>query len=348
MLSENGQVIWQDTTRVHQLLRVKGRKIAILIHVNPDGDAVGSALGLAGVLVNMGHECTVISPNAIPGFLQWMPDCENMIVYEEQPERAMSATDSSDMIIALDFNNLSRIKHFEKLVFPPDACILMIDHHPDPDDFAHCLISDTSSSSTAELVFDFIKKEGLSEYIDKDVATCIFAGIMTDTGCFSYNSSGTGTYIAVAELLGYGIEKDRIYSLVYDNFSFERMKMLGYALHQKMEIIPELHTAFIWLTRAELEEFDFKTGDTEGFVNFPLSISGITFSAFFMEKHDQIKVSFRSKGSFEVNSFARSYFNGGGHPNAAGGETCESMDSALARFRKALAENTDKLAAYED
>jgi phosphoesterase RecJ-like protein len=274
MSNENGQAIWNDTARVHQLLRVKGRKIAILIHVNPDGDAVGSAFGLARVLVNMGHDCKVISPNSVPGFLQWMPGYDNMVIYEEQPEAAVSAAGSSDMIIALDFNNMGRIKHFDKLVFPPDALIMMIDHHPDPDDFAHCVISDTSCSSTAELVYSFVKKEGLAEYIDREVATCIFAGIMTDTGCFSYNSSGSGTYLAVAGLLGYGIDKDRIYALVYDNFSAERMKMLGYALHQKMEIIPELHTAFIWLTLAELEEYDFKPGDTEGFVNFLFPFQG--------------------------------------------------------------------------
>lgn len=348
MLNEGSQVIWQDTSLINKLFREKGRKTAILIHVNPDGDAVGSALGLAKVLISMGHECKVISPNAIPGFLQWMPGYENIIIYEEQPEKASLWANSAEIIVTLDFNNLSRVKQFEKFVFPPDAYILMIDHHPGPENFAHCIISDTSSSSTAELLYRFLKKEGFSAYIDKDVASCIFAGIMTDTGCFSYNSSGSNTYITISELLEHGIEKDTIYALVYDNFSAGRMRMLGYTLYSKMEVFPGLHTALIWLTKDEMGRFNFKTGDTEGFVNYPLSIGSIRFSAFFVEKDDHIKVSFRSKGRFEVNEFAKSYFNGGGHVNAAGGETYESMEAAIERFRKALALNSDKLSSYED
>jgi bifunctional oligoribonuclease and PAP phosphatase NrnA len=339
---------WQDTERVMQLFFSKGKRVSILIHVNPDGDAAGSALGMKKVLENMGHDCSVISPNAIPQFLKWMPGCASIVIYEDEPGRAASLIGSSEIIIALDFNNLRRIRHFENLVFLTGSFVLMIDHHPEPDDFADCAISDVSASSTAEIVYQFIKSENLLKYMDADAAACLFAGIVTDTGCFSYNSSDPGTFEIISELLTYGIDKNRIYSLLYDNFSSDRMRMLGYALYSKLEILPDLHTGYIWLTMEELGKFNFSVGDTEGFVNYPLSIKGIRFSAFFTEKEDHVKISFRSKGNFEVNTFAKSYFNGGGHTNAAGGESYRNMKDTLEYFLEILLENREKLSEYED
>ena len=348
MAKENTTRIWQDTTRIIRIFREKGKRIAILIHVNPDGDAVGSALGLKKVLENIGHACSVISPNEIPDFLKWMPGCDSIVIYEDESKKAAELIGASEVIIALDFNNLKRVIEFENIVIPGSSYILMIDHHPDPDNFANCIISDVSASSTAEIVYQFLKSENLHNYIDNDAATCLFTGIVTDTGCFSYNSSDSNTYNIVAELLAYGIDKNRIYSLLYDNFSYDRMKLLGYALYNKMVILPELSTGYIWFTMEELERFSFTAGDTEGFVNYPLSIHGIRFSAFFVEKKDYIKVSFRSKGDFEANNFARRYFNGGGHMNAAGGESYNNMNDTLKYFKEMLLENREKLNEYED
>jgi len=209
-------------------------------------------------------------------------------------------------------------------------------------------MSDTSVSSTAELVFQFIHNMGLKQWIDKEVATCLFTGIMTDTGCFSYNSSKRETWVTVAELLDYGINKDDIYSLVYDNYSEHRMHLLGYSLNCKMEVLPEFRTGYMVLSKNDLTQYHFEPGDSEGFVNYPLSIRGICFSALFTEKDNYVRVSFRSKGNFAVNDFSRMHFNGGGHKNAAGGEIYTSLEEAVAVFKALLPDYKTKLMENED
>jgi len=347
MIKKNDKRTWQDTSKVLELIKHAGKNIAIITHVNPDGDAIGSSLGLKKVFHNMGHSCSVISPNTFPDFLKWMPGSNTILIYNEEPEKAAHIIKHSDIIISVDFNTLKRVEQFRDAVERSLAYKLLIDHHPDPDLFSDCSISDTSLSSTAEIIYQFIASSGLKKFMDTDVAICLFTGIITDTGCFSYNSSERNTYDVVAELLDYNINKDKIYYLLYDNFSCNRMRLLGYSLNEKMEIIPECRTALIWLTREELQRYHYQIGDSEGFVNYPLSIEGIRFSAFFIEREDHIKISFRSKGNFAVNRFAEKYFNGGGHMNASGAESYDTMDKTLRHFREMLFLNKDSLVDYE-
>lgn len=273
-----------------------------------------------------------------PDFLKWMPGNDQITIYSNARKAARELIEKADIIFCIDFNDLSRIKEINDLVDKSSALKVLIDHHPTERYFAGVVYCDINTSSTAELVFDFIQELGFEKAIDKESATCIFAGIMTDTGCFSFNSSIPHTYRVVAKLLEYGIDKDRAYYQVYDNFSPDRMRLLGYALNDKMEIIQEYHTAIISLTREEQKRYHFQPGDSEGFVNYPLSVKGIRFSAFFIEKEDIIKISFRSKGSFAVNRFAESHFNGGGHLNASGGEFKGTIETALNIFRDLLAQ----------
>jgi bifunctional oligoribonuclease and PAP phosphatase NrnA len=337
------QLIWQDTSYVNDLLRSAGKQIVILIHVNPDGDAIGSSLGLLKLLANMGHSVSVISPNDFPGFLKWMPGSEQIVILKHNHSRALDLLQKADILYTIDFNELKRVRELRDAFASAKSYKVLIDHHPDVGLRADCILSDTSVSSTAELVYDYIIQSDLLRWFDKDIAACLFTGIMTDTGCFSYNSSQMKTWETVADLLSYGIDKDHIYSLIYDNFSTSRMRLLGYCLNEKMEILPEYHTGYIWLTKADLLNYQFQTGDTEGFVNYPLSIKGIRFSAMFVENDNHIRISFRSKGNFPVNEFAKKHFNGGGHANASGAESELSLDETIRSFREALPIYKDKL-----
>lgn len=325
------------------MLLAGNRKIAIVTHVNPDGDAIGSSLALSRILSNLGHTASIVTPNVYPEFLQWMPGNSNIIVFHNAEKTARNLIQSAEIIFCLDFNDLTRIKHINTLVEQSDAVKVMIDHHPTDKFFTPIIYSDTNASSTAELIYDYVLELGFEKVLDKDSATCIFAGIMTDTGCFSYNSSNPHTYRVVAKILEYGIDKDESYYKLYDNFSGNRMKLLGYVLNEKMEVFEEFHTAMLSITRAEQKKYNFKPGDSEGFVNYPLSIKNIWFSVFFIEKEDHVKLSLRSKGNFPVNKFAEMHFNGGGHLNAAGGEIYATLDEALLKFRDLLKQYQSEL-----
>jgi phosphoesterase RecJ-like protein len=348
MDNTSNHINWDNTAHTAELLRDPGRQIVILIHINPDGDALGSSLGLLIIFRKLGHQCTVISPNDYPGFLKWLPGTEQVIIFKHAPARSIEVLRSADIVFAVDFNELKRVKELNEAFKLSTAHKVLIDHHPDPDMTVDCLLSDTSASSTAELVYRFFGDTGLLPNLDKDIATCLFTGIMTDTGCFSYNSSNQKTWETVAELLDYGIDKDRIYYLTYDNYSSYRMRLLGYSLNEKMEVFPEYGTGLIWLSREDLRKYNFEPGDTEGFVNYPLSIKGIRFSALFIEKEDHVRISFRSKGSFAVNDFSRKYFNGGGHKNASGGESYTSLADTVKRFKELLPVYREKLCEYDD
>ena len=329
------------------LLHGPGKRIAIIMHVNPDGDALGSSLGLYALLNKAGHHCQVLSPSTYPVFLDWMPGIGRVIIVDNTPQEAIEALRRAEIIFALDFNEIGRAKNLDKAFISSAAHKVLMDHHPVPDLPVDCLISDPSASSTAELVYRFIRDTGLMSWIDKEIASCLFTGIMTDTGCFSYNSSNRKTWETVAELIDLGIDKDRLYALTYDNFSAHRMRLLGFSLSKKMEIFPEYRTGIIWLSRTDLQKYNFEMGDTEGFVNYPLSVRGIRFSALFIEKEDHIRISFRSKGDFAVNEFSKKYFNGGGHANASGGESYLGLAATLKLFRAILPEYKDKLTDYE-
>ncbi len=336
-----------DIKKIKGLLKETSRRIVILTHINPDGDAIGSSLGLYNILVNAGHVADVITPNAYPSFLHWLPGNDNVIIFQENKEAALKKIMEAEIIFSVDFNELKRIKQFHKPVKDSGAYKVMIDHHPEPEYFSDFTMNDVKVSSTAELVYIFITSLGLKKYINTEAAICLFTGIMADTGCFSYNSSNKDTYLIIAELLDYKFSKDGIYYRLYDNFSANRMRLLGYALNEKMEILPEYNTAIISLTRKELDKFKFQTGDTESFVNYPLSIKNICFSAFFVERENHIKISFRSKGDFAANEFSKKHFNGGGHLNAAGGESYVAMEKTIEKFKRLLPEYKQKLEKYE-
>jgi phosphoesterase RecJ-like protein len=336
-----------DIKKIKSLLNKPSRRIVILTHINPDGDAIGSSLGLYNILVNAGHVADVITPNACPAFLHWLPGNDTVIVYQENKEAALKKIMEAEIIFSIDFNELKRIKQFHKPVKDSGAYKIMIDHHPEPEYFSDFTMNDVKVSSTAELAYIFITSLGLKKYINTEAAICLFTGIMSDTGCFSYNSSNKNTYLIIAELLDYKFSKDKVYYRLYDNFTADRMRLLGYTLNEKMEILPGFNTAIISLTRKELDKYKFQTGDTESFVNYPLSIKDICFSAFFVERENHIKISFRSKGDFAVNEFSKKHFNGGGHLNAAGGESYDTMEKAIEKFKSLLPEYKQKLKEYE-
>jgi len=312
------------------------KKVVIIPHVNPDGDAIGSAIGLNSILNNAGFESVVIVLNDFPSYLSWLGSDGVPLIYEQSAGLCHEMIDQADAFFFLDFNDVKRLGKLEEYLGKNTKPIVLIDHHPDPAIKTEYLFSDTNVSSTAELVFDFVDALGMLEYLDANGANALLAGIIADTGSFSHNASRPDTYRVVGELIKRGADKDRINESLYNDFSEKRMRLLGYCLSEKMEVFPTHKTALIWLSVNELKKFDFHPGDTEGFVNYPLSIKGIVFSAFFMEKHDHVKVSLRSKGSFATNDFCAAHFNGGGHRNASGGETKLSLKEALALFRELL------------
>ncbi|MFO7658241.1 MAG: bifunctional oligoribonuclease/PAP phosphatase NrnA [Bacteroidales bacterium] len=323
-------------SKIKGLLASGSKKIVIITHVNPDGDAIGSSLALCRVLKNMGHNAVVITPNVYPAFLQWMPGNNDIVVFYNALKKARLLILEAEIIFCLDFNDLTRIKQVNTLVQESKAHKILIDHHPTETYFTSLVYCDVNVSSAAELVYDFVFGLGFRNYFDLEAATCIYTGIMTDTGCFSYNSSNPYTYKVVAKLLEMGVDKDNANAEVYYNFSGSRMRLLGYVLNEKMEIFEEYSTAILSLTREEQKRYNFQAGDSEGFVNYPLSIKNIKFSVLFVEKEDHVKLSLRSKGSFAVNRFARQHFNGGGHPNASGGEMYAPLHEVLLKFRELI------------
>ena len=312
--------------------------IVIIPHHNPDGDAIGASLAWYGVLKQQGKKVNVISPNSFPEFLEWMYGADNVVNFETQKSKATSLINSAELFFFLDFNGLSRIKKLQSVVEKSSGKRVMIDHHPNPDNIADIMISETSASATCELMYDVITQLGWKGLLNKNIAECIYAGIMTDTGSLSYNSSRPEIYRIVGDLVGIGVDKDKVHKLVFHSNSFSRMKLLGYALGSKMNRLEDAPAAYIVLTHHELKQYDYKPGDSEGFVNYPLWIEGISVSALFMEHADKIKVSFRSRGTFPVNKFSEKFFNGGGHANAAGGEFFGSLEKAVETFITKLPE----------
>ena len=325
----------------------ESNNIIIVPHYNPDGDAIGSALSLYLVLTKFKENVRIISPTIFPDFLKWMPSSKKIKVLGAKTKSDPEIFSGADLLIGVDFNALNRVGVIADRFANSNAYKILIDHHPDPENFTDIMFSDTSYSSTSELAFDIINNTFLKEYLDKDVATCIYTGIMTDTGSFNFNSSNPNTYLVVAELLKFGIDKNKIFDEVYNSFSENRMRFMGHILLNRMVIIPELKSAYIYITAKDRQDFKEQFGDTENFVNMPLSIKGIVFSAIFIERDNFVKISFRSKGSFSVNDFSQKYFNGGGHINAAGGESFSSLQETTKKFVSILHENySDELKNY--
>lgn len=313
-------------------------KLVIVTHVSPDGDALGASLGLFHFLAGQGKDVRVIVPNAFPDFLRWMPGAKDIVRYDKYKEFADKLIAEADVICCLDFNALSRIDAMADAVRQSAARKVMIDHHLNPEPFCKVTISHPSVSSTSELIFRLICRMGCFDDITREGAECIYTGMMTDTGGFTYNSNDRQIYFIIGELLSKGIDKDEIYRKVFNTYSEGRLRLMGYVLYEKMQVFPQFRSALIWLTKEEQGKFHYVKGDTEGFVNMPLQMKGICFSAFLREDTERkmIKVSLRSVGAFPCNKVAEEFFNGGGHLNASGGEFYGTMDESVALFKQAL------------
>lgn len=325
----------------------KGDRFVIVTHVAPDGDAVGSALGLYHFLMEYGKDnVAVVVPNDFPAFLKWMPGAKEVVNYEKYPEFADQLLQAADVIFCLDFNTPKRIGNLAPAVSDAPGRKVLIDHHLDPGDFCRVTISYPQMSSTSEMIFRLICRMGYFDLLTKAGAECIYTGMMTDTGSFTYNSNQPEIYVIISELIKKGINKDEIYRKVNQTYSENRLRLMGYVLYEKMKVYPQQKTALIALSSQELKRFNFKSGDSEGFVNLPLSIKGIVFSVFLRQDTDNIKASLRSVGDFPCNLFAAAYFNGGGHKNASGGEFYGTLEEAVAVFEKGLQEMNPTLAGY--
>lgn len=324
------------------------RKVVITMHQKPDGDAMGSTLGLYHFLLQFGHMVTVISPTNWAGFLNWMPGCQEVVDYERNVSSANKLIEEAEWIFCLDFNTLNRTKHMEAILLSSGAERILIDHHQQPQTevFAYG-VSDTTKSSTAEMVFDFIVGAGYKDKINKNIAECIYTGVMTDTGSFRFPSTTANVHRLIATLKENGLEHGLVHEAIYDNFSENRLRFIGNVLLNRMEVFYEYNSALIAIPAADLVKYDIKTGDTEGLVNYPLSIEGIKLAAIVIDRGEERKCSFRSKGAVDVNTFARKYFNGGGHFNAAGGQSKDSLEQVVLAFKTALSENKELLSTYK-
>lgn len=328
----------KDIINKIQSLISSPKKIAIITHVNPDGDALGSSLALWGMLKRDGHDVTVITPNEFPSFLAWMPDSKDIVVYNQKHDKADDIIKKADIIFCLDFNDIKRMEKIAETYLKSSAVKFLVDHHISPSLFTDFTISDTNTSSTSELVYDLIIALNKKHLLNKEIAECLYVGIVTDTGSFSYACNYSKTYLIISELFKLGIDGENIHRLVYDTFSENRMRLLGYCLSEKLKVFKEYNTAYISLTNEDLIKFKYNTGDSEGIVNYALSVEGISMAALFIERGDHIKVSLRSKGDVQVNEIARKYYDGGGHYNAAGGYSYVSMEETLSEFEKIISD----------
>ena len=320
-------------------LLTKPQKIVITTHHKPDGDAMGSSLGLYNYLIQQGHHARVIAPTDYPDFLSWLPGNENVIIYTEHREEAAALIADAKLIFCLDFNALSRINDMGELVGESNAYKIMVDHHLEPADFDDYRHWDINACATAQLVYDFIVNQlHHKELVNKDVATCLYTGIMTDSASFRLPNTTSGVHRIVADLIDAGAVNWRIHELVYNSASENRLRFLGHCLANCLEVLPEFNTAIIAVNKHDLERFDVETGDTEGVVNYALSMASIRLAAFIVERSDRVKLSLRSKGEFPANEICKKYFNGGGHRNAAGGHSEDSLEQVIQQFKQILPE----------
>ena len=313
--------------------------ILIICHINPDGDSVGAQLALYHYFKSIGKNVSLLAPNNLQEFLKWMDGAELINIFIRDRKKGRMLIEQADLIIMLDFNQADRLGEAENSVIASTAKKVVIDHHLNPEDFADMMISDPSKCSTSELIHEVICEINGERFMNRSYAEALYVGIITDTGNFEHGSYSSRTFRIVADLLDTGILKERIINLIYNNFSSDRIRLQGFALNQRMVVLPEFRSAYIYLSKDDLKSYNHVKGDTEGFVNMPLSIKGINFSALFIEKDNFIKLSFRSKGKFPSNEFASQYFSGGGHLNASGGEYTDTLENTIAYFLKVLNEN---------
>jgi phosphoesterase RecJ-like protein len=319
------------------------KRIIITTHHKPDADALGSSLSLWGYLRKKGHDVTVLSPSDYPNFLTWMTGNSEVIIYEGNESRSAEMIANADLIACLDFSAISRINQMGPLVLASPAKKLMIDHHPQPEDFAEFVLHDTLAASSCELIYRLIHIMDDDTLLDEKIGECLYAGIMTDTGSFKHPNVTRDVHTITAHLIDLGVNTHKVAKAVYDTNTLERLRLLGYALSEKLVVLPEYKTAYITITQDELIRFNSKTGDTEGLVNYALSLEGVVMAALIVDRKVLIKMSFRSVGDFSVNDFARNYFEGGGHKNAAGGQSNQSLEETVKRFLDALVDVKEQL-----
>jgi len=333
----------KSITEIYGLLSTP-RRVAITTHQKPDPDAMGSSLGLYHFLQSFGHEVTVISPTNWASWLNWMPGADKVIDFESFPDKAQEALNQAEWLFCLDFNIFHRTKNLSPKLYDVRCTRILIDHHqqPDADNFEYG-VSDTSKSSTCEMIYDFIVDSGHKDRINNAIAECLYAGVMADTGSFRFASTHAGVHRMIAELKEKGLDHAKVHENIYDNFLENRLRFLGHVLMNRMELYYEYNTALIAISKKDLLRFQIKTGDTEGLVNYPLSIQGIKLAALVIDRDEERKWSFRSKGGFDVNAFSRKYFNGGGHVNASGGRTADSLETTVQKFLEAIKENASAL-----
>ena len=316
----------------------KHKNIVVVPHTSPDGDAIGSCLALVQLLNKLGHNTNMISPNEAPYFLRWIPGFKNIIYYDSEKEKCSSLINDSELIFTLDFNDLKRIGDLGEVINLSSSKIIMIDHHQNPNDYADLIFSEPSTGSTCELLYEIIASLGYEKKIDAKIASCLYLGIMTDTGSFQYSNVTQRTHQIISKLIKFGAIQNEIHNKVYNESSISRLKVLGSAL-KNLRLIKELNTVFMFLEKEDLKKFDFKKGDSEGIVNYGLSLKNIIFSVIFiedLEEENKIKISFRSQGEFSCNKFANTHFNGGGHINAAGGVDNGPLDNTINKFKKVI------------
>ena len=315
----------------------KPQKVVITTHQKPDADAMGSSLALGHYLRKKGHEVSVISPTNWAGFVDWMPGTALVINYDQHQQKSKQLLTQADLLFCLDFNIFHRTKSMTEVLYSLSCKKVLIDHHQEPDVASFTFgVSDTSKSSTCEMIYDFIVGANDADLIDQDIAECIYAGVVGDTGSFRFASAHAGVHAMVADLKRRGLDHGKIHEGLYDNFLENRLRFTGHVLLHRMEIFYEHNTALIAIPKSDLVNFNIRTGDTEGLVNYPQSIQGIRFAALVIDRDEERKWSFRSKGQFDCNTFARTYFEGGGHYNAAGGRSSQSLEETVATFKAVL------------
>ena len=327
----------KDILGVKQLLSQR-KEVAIIVHYNPDGDAIGAALALQIYLKQHGHSVSILSPNHYPDFLEWMPQSNTIIHANNNFDLCVKKIQASEIIFCVDFNQFNRIGILEKTVEEAPIPKIMIDHHISPDNSFDIMYSvPEKTSSTCELVYNFIVNMlNGKTFMNKQIAECLYVGIITDTGSLSYSCNNESTYHVLKNLFKYGIDGEDIHRKVYDNYSESRVRLLGHCLTKRLTVLNEYATSFIYLTKEDLAKYDYRQGDIEGIVNYGLSIKTVRFTALFSERDDRIRVSFRSKGNFDVDEFARTHYKGGGHKNASGGNSYKTMSETIEEFKSLL------------
>ena len=321
------------------------KKIFITTHVKPDADALGSSLGLANYLLKKGHSVTVVTPTDYPSFLTWMKGNEDVLDFSNPAQKDLATTklEEAEIIFCLDFSVLGRVNELGEMIRKSPAYVVNIDHHQDPEDFADFRYWSTKAAATCELIYELIVKLGDEEAIDKDIAECLYAGIMTDTGGFRHPNTTKNVHLVVAQLIDKGADSSQISNWIYDSNSVNRLKFIGFAITRRLVVREDLHTAYFVISKKDLKKYQSQTGDTEGLVNYALSLDGIKVAALFSEREDGIKISFRSSSDVAVNKFAASYFNGGGHKNAAGGKSDLSLKETVDLFESLVEKCQDEL-----